>query len=90
MLNAEALQPLWRLFAALALVGVTYYWSQVYTRTLATMLNTLLHGHGIGNDEFGFDSESPIPPDSDKYVARVGVLTTCKRALRFQLSPCSS
>ena len=57
--NADALLPLWRLFVALGLVGVTYYWSQVYTRYLAYKLNEALHSHGVGDNSFGFASAYP-------------------------------
>ena len=62
VLNAEALQPLWRLFAAFVLVGVTYYWSQVYTRRLAGLLHVHLHDHSVHEDNHSFDSAFAPPP----------------------------
>ena len=58
VLNAEALLPLRQLFIGFGVVAVSYYWFQVYTRSLSFNLNAVLFDAGIGERGFGVASES--------------------------------
>ena len=54
VLNADALLPLRRLFVSFGVVAFSYYWFQVYTRTLSFDLSALLHTGADSEQKLGF------------------------------------
>ena len=54
VLNADALLPLRRLFVSFGVVAFSYYWFQVYTRTLSFDLSALLDTGADSEQKLGF------------------------------------